>query len=238
MKKYIGRYTGIGFCAIGLVLIAMSIGADMFGIGARTGFGMKQWSLLINGGFLLLIGIGISSSRGQRYVDRWVTPDIRDARPLLFVNWQDKLIKVITIAMWFGIISGLIESYYRLIQRYVQYIIVNRSLHLIWIVPLTLMILFLILGLIFILINLAWPRWMTFQVIIFGLSVFSLMSLYFLKSNIHVVAALLLAAGISFQLSRIIIRRQTLFYEFVQASFRWIVVFVLSIAAFMIGFYK
>jgi len=153
------------------------------------------------------------------------------------MKWQDKCIAFVTIAMWFGIISGLIESSYRLIQRYLQQLIVNLSPHSAWIVPLTLTFIFLILGLIFFLLNMVWPRWVTFQATVCGMSVLAIMSLYYLKSNIHVVAALVLAAGISFQLSRFLNRRQTIFYQLVQASFRWMVVVVFSMAAFMVGYF-
>jgi hypothetical protein len=94
---------------------------------------------------------------------------------------------------------------------------------------------FFIFGLIFFLLSLRWPRYITFQAFVCSMMALALMSLYYLRPKLNIATALLLIIAISFQLSRFIYRRQTIFFELVEATFPWMATLVIIVAAFMIG---
>ena len=131
-------------------------------------------------------------------------------------------------AAWFGLFFGYAEVVYNLLLKYVRHIIILQSQHFIWMIPFTLLLVFLALGVVWMTLAAIWPRlnglnWITAYYIFFGL-----MAIYYVKPKISLWAALLLAAGISIQAGRIVASRSDQFDRIVKKTIPWMALALLT----------
>jgi hypothetical protein len=169
-------------------------------------------------------------------IQRWFRSTQFEQQLLELNNWKDKLVVTLVLAMWFGLIAGFVESIYMLIDKYARHKIVNLGQHFAWTIPLTLVTLFLVAGCLLFALSMVLPRWVGVRWIIFTFIILALLSLYTISPKIHILAILALGAGISFQLSAILAKRQASFYNFVKRTLPWMVLGWLAVAIFMLGF--
>lgn len=167
---------------------------------------------------------------------RWIRPAETEQQTLEFNNWKDKLTVTLVLAMWFGLIAGFVESIYMLIDKYARHNIVNLGQYFAWTIPLTLMSLFLVAGFLLFALSMILPRWVGIRWNLFTFIVLVLLSLYTISPKIHILAILVLGAGVSFQLSAILAKRQASFFNLVKRTLPWMVLGWLAAAIFVLGF--
>lgn len=235
MKRF-EKWIGYLLIFAGVFSILLAFVSDFIGFGGQEGFGGKQKTLIGVGILVMVLGIGLVTPTGQRFLLQWKKPEEADSKTLAQQSKKSHIVSVLLLAGWFGLVTGLIEVGYRAFQKFVLGNIIDMTEHFLWMTPLTYLAIFLCVGLVIIIIGLVWSRIMTIGITTFIYLFISIISLYYISPKIHIIAALLLALGVSFQLARFLTSRGTVFYRFVMVSFPWMIICVLSIAAFMIAY--
>jgi arylsulfatase A-like enzyme len=132
---------------------------------------------------------------------RWFAADGQQANPLL-------------IASWFGLLTGLIEVAILVSGKLFFHKLLLMSPHVVWMAPLTDLILFGIIGIVLFLVQ-RWLRIVSEPVIIFIFAFLSFLGLGLMFTWLQHYAALLLAAGLAVQTARLSRAHP--------AGFRWLV---------------
>lgn len=220
----------------GVGLIFLAFLADILDIGGQTGFGAKQTSMVFVGVLLSLVGILLATPAGHAYFLHWIYPTPADRQFDSPKNLKDRINLSITLAVWFGLLTGLSEVSYRLFDYHVFEKVINFTQHFVWLAPLTYLVIFMFIGLFLSLIKPIKSWSINLTILIATLSFMSLMAFYFYSSKIHILAAALLFAGISYQVARFLQNRFNLFYKMVTATVLWLLTFVLASAAFLIAY--
>lgn len=151
-----------------------------------------------------------------------------DRQPMLFSP-----MKIIFIAAWLGLLTGLAESVFLVGWRqYFRQSVVNLSPHALWMAPVIEMFIFILLGALLAL--LAWflPRFFKIQTVSFFLGLLSFLALLLLFPQIHIYVKWILAAGLAVQASRIISKHQNGFYQLVRRTTPLLIVVVIGFVLF------
>ncbi|HSE46889.1 MAG TPA: sulfatase, partial [Gemmatimonadales bacterium] len=131
------------------------------------------------------------------------------------------------MALWFGLATGLGEVMLLGLRRYVLHRFLFLGQDVVWMAPVTDTLCFLAVGLLLALAQRQWPEWFTAPVaagVLAGLSMFALLLMY---GPLHRVAAVLIAAGVGYQASRVLAPRFDRFLSIVGRTFPMLVVLLL-----------
>lgn len=145
-------------------------------------------------------------------------------------------IRILVLATWFGLLTGLAEALFRVVwQQLIRHHLIWVSRDVLWMAPVSDLIIFLLGGSCLAL--LAWPlrRVITLRVVTFVLALLSFMALLQLLPQLHPYAVILLASGLAFQTSRMVVARQDSFYRLVKHTSVWLIVLVVTIAVVSIA---
>ncbi|HET9530263.1 MAG TPA: sulfatase [Blastocatellia bacterium] len=141
-----------------------------------------------------------------------------------------KSAKLLLIAVWFGLLTGLAEfsllgtaKYF--MNRYISYF--GRDF--VWMAPLAEVLLFAIAALILLLPSLLWPRLITLRVAIFLFAFLGFINLLLIYQRLHIFATLALAVGLATQTSRFLGAHIEGFYRIVRRTTVWIVVLIAAL---------
>ena len=145
--------------------------------------------------------------------------------------------QIMIVAVWFGLVTGFTETFSLFLRKNVMGAVIHMSRHYVWMTPLAYLFLFIAFGFAVFLISMLWKRLASIQVYIFIFTFIGLMGLYYTWKRIALFAALLLSAGIAFQLSVFLGARSVTFYRFIKATTSWMLLFLGVIMVAMLGFY-
>jgi hypothetical protein len=112
-------------------------------------------------------------------------------------------LSVIIYAIWFGLLAGFGEAAIFVIRKFIRHTLLGLPLHVVWMAPLTDMILFVLMGLFVILLSLLWIKFRSFQSIILIFSFLTLLSVILAYPKIHWWASIILSAGLAVAISRL-----------------------------------
>ena len=125
---------------------------------------------------------------------------------------------VLLLALWFALVSGLIEGLWRVFQVVVQHKVILLPIHVVWMAPLADIIWIGIPALVLLLLHRAWPRAVKPGLIVGVLAFVGFLPLVLLVTAMHKLVALLLAFGLGYQAGRLILGHQEGFGRLVRRS--------------------
>jgi hypothetical protein len=229
-------WAGFLLIFVGVTSILWAVASDLIGFGGQAGLGGKQKTLIGMGVLSLILGISLTTPAGRNFLEQWARPEKIEQRSTLNETKRSSILRVLMLAVWFGLITGFIEVSYQAFQKYVLGNIIDKTEHFLWMAPIVYLFIFLLFGLVIIFVGFLWPKILTIQIAAFVFLCLGMLSLYYVSPKIHIVAGVLLAIGLSFQISRFLGSRAALFYRLVTITLPWMAIGVLSLAAFMIGY--
>jgi arylsulfatase A-like enzyme len=120
--------------------------------------------------------------------------------------------KLLLFAAWFALATGLGEISIRAVQKFFfrQWIYVSSQI--VWMAPLADLVLFLLAGFILLLVARFWPGVASSKIVVFIFAFLSFSGPLLWFPQLHILAALLLAIGLSVQTTRFIEKHISLFY--------------------------
>ncbi|HWP48980.1 MAG TPA: sulfatase [Candidatus Limnocylindrales bacterium] len=138
--------------------------------------------------------------------------------------------KLLLLAAWFALATGLGEISIRAVQKFFLHQRIYVSPQVVWMAPLADLVLFLLSGSILLLVARFWPRATSPKIVvfIFALLGFSGPLLWFPK--LHILAALLLAIGLSVQTARLLEKHISTFYLFSRYTLGGMLAVVMALA--------
>jgi len=145
---------------MGLGAVAVSLAADLLGIGGRPGFGGNQLKLALVGLAALLCGGFLWSPIGQRTIcscRQWADNTLQPVSASRILLW----------AVWFGLFTGLIEAGVLAIQIVGMKRIILLSPHLAWMAPVGETAYFCVIGLLLLGISRCLPKLFGLHTILF-----------------------------------------------------------------------
>ena len=144
-------------------------------------------------------------------------------------------LKLMFIAGWFGLITGLLEAFFLIGWRhFVKESPITVSLHALWMAPVAEMIIFILLACVPAFLYWQFPRLFTLRIVYFFFALFFFVALFLLFPQLNIYAKLILAIGLAVQTARLIVKHQKGFYQLVRRSSFWLaaIVAVLALGTF------
>lgn len=141
---------------------------------------------------------------------------------------------LLLLAAWFGLLTGfgevsLLAAKKLFLQQFIRF-----GPHVIWMAPLSDLLLFIVPGLVLSLIAWRWPKSISLRTACLLFAFLGFLSLLFMYSKLHLYAALLLACGLAVQTSRLIGAHAQGFLGFVKRTLVWTIALA---AAMTVGVY-
>jgi hypothetical protein len=180
----------VGLILVGVLAAVVAVTADTLGIGGR-GFGATQALLLIAGLVVVLTGV-VSLRRG---------PDGHAHERRRVVSGP---VQILALSTWFGLAAGLPELANGGLMQLFDQPVLGKTTHAVWLIPFVSLPLFLVAGVVLAGLGRRFDKLrsvggltsvLSFGVLFAGLLLF--------EEELHVVALLLVAAGISVQAGRL-----------------------------------
>jgi len=223
------RRLGIPICllAAGIGLIAVSVAADALGIGGEAGFGANQLKLAVVGASVVLLGVFLILPVGQKQMQKLQARIADAAIPVASL-------RVIQLAVWFGLLTGLIEACLRSGKIAILHHPIHLSAHLVWMSPVGEGVYFLLVGLILLVLARLWPKLFSLYMVVFVFSILAWCGgLHTLKwfHRIDVEARWVLLAGLAIVATRVVIAHRDGFLSFVGRTTLWMAILVVGLAA-------
>lgn len=140
--------------------------------------------------------------------------------------------RVLSIALWFALLTGLAEVSLLTIARVFLHRYVNfMNYQMVWMSPLADTFLFVTIAVIWIVVSRYLPRFMSLRAATFVVAFLAFLTILLLYQALHVYAALLIAGGLAFQIARFAASHVDGFTRFVGQTTPWLVVVVVLLAA-------
>ena len=186
------------------------------------GLGPRQIILIWFGSMIAVSGFFLASSSGRRFIFELFLPNIESTpQPLIL------------IAIWFALLTGLVEVIVFGFRKayYAQYL--GMSLHLSWMIPVAELIIFSAASFILYILSKIWSKfgslgwYVTVFTFLFGYSIFSLFPL----QNI---AMIILAVGIALQAGRVVSKKPLRYYWLVKRTLPWLMTMAVVLLIIMI----
>jgi arylsulfatase A-like enzyme len=122
------------------------------------------------------------------------------------------------MAAWFGLLVGLLEVAVMATQKLVFGKILHVARDFVWMTPAAELALFLLVGAVFAVASLRWPRLAAPRTAAFVLAMLGILGLFLFYPKLHVLAMLLLAAGAAAQIARVAATRADAFDRLVRRT--------------------
>jgi hypothetical protein len=140
-------------------------------------------------------------------------------------------------AVWWGLLFGYAEAGLNMFLKFGLHRAIFQSQHFVWMIPLTLTILYLLIGGVIALISIRWPRAGSLIITVPIYVFLGILSIYYVKPKISGWAVLLLAGGIAIQTARVLAGRGQAFHRFVLKTLPWMAALLAVIWLVMRIFY-
>ena len=209
-KKY--KLLSILLLVIGTLAVILSFLADLLGVGGESGFGIKQILVLVLGIIFLLAGAILMLPGSRLYLRDWRVPGAM----------LDNRESILLIAAWFGLFTAFGELAILGFRRFLQNIVIQRGLLVIWALPLTEVTIFVGFGLILFLLSKRFPNLAKTQIAAFVFSFLGYLSIFLMFPRIHILADVVLALGLAVQTSRMASSHPNGFYFLIYHHLGWI----------------
>jgi hypothetical protein len=149
-----------------------------------------------------------------------------------------ELLKMIYVnGLWFALVFGFVESIYVFILGNFFSRVLHISPHYFWMIPLIDMLWSLVIGSLFCLLAFWLPKLPWIRIMAFVYTFLGLLTIYYVRPKIGLIAAMILFLGISFQVSLIIGQRTSTFYSMVRRTLPWMGLILLMVMVGAIGYY-
>ncbi len=143
--------------------------------------------------------------------------------------------RVFGYAAWFALSAGILEAALLLAHRRLIHGFIFLSPHLVWMAPLSNVFWFSILSAVMLLIGMVVPAVRSIRAIIAGCLFLATLSILLLPSQLHPVAACVLAGGVAFQGSRMLAARALWMERLIRRTLPALVAIVLLVASVTIS---
>ena len=137
---------------------------------------------------------------------------------------------ILLIAVWFGLAIGIGEVTIRAVQKFFLHQHLFQSPYIVWMAPLTDIILCCLAGLILIVSARCWPRLASLSIAVCFFAFLGFLGVFIAYPRLYRWAALLLAGGLAIQTARIITAHAERFYRLVRATTLWLFVIVIGLS--------
>jgi arylsulfatase A-like enzyme len=141
---------------------------------------------------------------------------------------------LVAVAVWFGLLSSLVEVGILTVQHYWQPIM-RLSRDFVWMAPFAVVTLFTVMAVVSFGLSRLSRRLDPLALIIFSCSLLAALNLLMLVPRLHHAAALVLAAGLAIQTSRFLRTRAKLFHAVVRGTVFWMIGAVVVLGASVQG---
>ena len=138
------------------------------------------------------------------------------------------------LSAWFGLLTGFGEVFLLGIKKLILNRIILLSPQVVWMAPLADVLIFVFIGLILLLLGQRWPSFCSIWSATFIFSFLIFLSLLLMYVPLHPLAALLLAAGLATQNSRLIQAHPKLFHRLFRATIQWTFFLLLALVIGML----
>jgi arylsulfatase A-like enzyme len=199
------------FLCVGALAVIFSLAADRLGVGGEAGFGSKQILVLVLGLIFVLAGAILRISGVRRYLGEWHAPGGMIGSPG----------SILLIAAWFGLFTAFGELVILGVRKFLQSMIVQRGLFVIWTLPLTEVVLFGSLGLILFLLSKKIGRLAETGKPVFVFSFLAYLSILLMFPGIQILADIVLALGLALQTARLAASHPHRFYLLIYHTVGW-----------------
>lgn len=207
---------------LGVCMIALAGGADLVGLGGRSGWGGKQTLTVVTGFVVMMVGVLLATPGGQRFILDLSAPSAESKSP----------VPILGLAIWFGIATGLIEVSIFVFRKHIEGLIIYRSQDFLWTIPLGETGLFIVAGLALSGAARLWHKLGSLQYTNLVFIFLSLFSLLLRFPELHILALLVLAGGVATQSARFTAAHRDIFYVIVRGT---IPILIASVAVLWIG---
>jgi arylsulfatase A-like enzyme len=175
----------------------------------------------------------ISARGGIKAPSRMSLRPDQDRKPITRAKIQE--LGPLLLAVWFGLIDGLLEVGLRLSKLFFLGDLMWLSNNLLWMVPLATTILFVAVGLVMCIAGGFSPGLASIRILAMIYAFLAALGLLLAVPPLHGAVKVLLAAGFAVQLSRLISRNGHRFYLFVQHTVIWLICIVVIMGAALQG---
>ncbi|NIR49734.1 sulfatase-like hydrolase/transferase [candidate division KSB1 bacterium] len=203
----------------GASCIIIGLAADLFGLGGDPGLGTKQIALALIG--VVMAAPGLVHQFNLDWHKIFSGPSVSPAL-------------LLRMSIFFGLATGFLEVVTLVARKWLFGIIFNLNPHLFWMKPLANLILFLLVGMILIPIAWRWPKLISLRVTAVILIFLTSLAPLLAFPQLHNWAKVLLALGITVQVSRVIVSYPEGFANFLRRTVPWMAGLA---AAVCLGFY-
>ena len=155
--------------------------------------------------------------------------------PVVLTKGRGSAQRVIMVAAWFALVTGLLEVAVLLFRRYGLGRMLHVSDHFVWMAPVAYLVLFALPALVLAALARRWPRRVTLPRAAGAFAFLGALGLIFMFPRLHRIAMLLLAAGAGVQAGRIVASHEAGFIRLCRSSLVGLASVVLLNAAIVTG---
>lgn len=194
----------------GGLALTVALGADAAGFGGQAGLGWRQ--LLLAFGGVVLMGFGVRASAPGR---AWFARTLGDA---------DRMAarQCLLVAVWFGLVTGIVEVVHLVVRYYGFDIIPRQPAHVVWMAPVSHLLLALVLGAVFSIAAVVRSPLATVPAVVFGFGLLMAWSQSMFYPWLDSGAALILSVAMAAVLVRAITLRERTFLCVVRRTLPWL----------------
>jgi len=222
MKTVLRKHASALLLVVGVGTIAAAILLDLVR-GQPLIIGWVQFFLLFGGGIALIMALPPVQRSLRSLLDR-----SHETSPATQARLRRQPARYLLYSLWFALVVSLGEVFFWSYEK----AFLNRPLGIqyIWGIPIGYGVLFLGIGLLFLLAARRWPGRVALRGLVFTGVFVCLSGWLFLVKGLHDLAATVLAAGIAVQLTRLTARHAFLFHTLVRRTLPWLALVVLGLA--------
>ncbi len=187
------------------------------------GLSTRNQLVMVGAGLVLvLFGIGLNipqlAHRIVQFAARWTSQPDRRPQPG----------EIVLLGIWFGLLTGLLEAAFQLVKMLtVQSINVpeSTSLDVIWMAPITDAALFAAMAVVLAFAAWCWPELVSFGLVTFVFAFGGFRALLLMAPGLNDLAEIVLAAGLAFQVARLMASRTSRLYAITRRTGGWLYLF-------------
>jgi arylsulfatase A-like enzyme len=215
------RFAPLLLAVAGILIVATAFAADAVHIGTQEGFGADQRLLASVGFAVLMMGTFLALPVGKRTLQAVRAAARARGEESLSSAVRLQPATYLLLAMWFGLVIGLGEAAAMVLKTFCLHTDLWFNPDLIWMAPLADVCILTIPGLILAFVAWRWPEFVSLRIATLVLAFAGFRSVLLLFPRLHILAAVLLSAGLAVQTARVIAEHPSAFHRLVRYTMRW-----------------
>lgn len=198
---------------LGVGAMSVAVGADLIGVGGKSGLGQKQLLLLLAGALVLLVGVALAVPVPAWLRAFWLRNAVADERQ----------VSPFVAAFFFGLVFGFLDVASRMVRQLLTAEPLRPVVgpYFIWMAPLSYLLIFAVVAAVLFALARLWPRMGAVQPVTFVFAFLGFSSLALQLIWIERYAAFMLAAGLAYQVSRLAAQHQGSFRGLIACATGW-----------------